>query len=153
MRDVVETAIFNSPVNFATENVRTGDLVTNQPQNEYNFGGIKGNVAVGSQNFTQIHQDAFDVSRAREFADLIAEIAGTLQLDADQRADLEAGAIELHAAAADPGVDKGRMRRALDAIMAPLRLAANTALKNTAIAAGTTLGNELDSAIRHLPHI
>ena len=45
------------------------------------------------------------------------------------------------------------MQRALDAIMAPLKLAANTALRNTAIAAGTALGNDLDAAIHHLPHI
>jgi hypothetical protein len=79
--------------------------------------------------------------------------SGTLQLEADRRADLEAGAVELHAAAVDSAADKGRMQRALDAIMAPLKLAANTALRNTAIAAGTALGNDLDAAIHHLPHI
>jgi hypothetical protein len=127
--------------------------VSDHPQNEYNFGNIKGNVAAGSQNFTQAYQDVFDASKAREFADLISEIAGTLQLNADQRADLEAGAIELRDAAVDPEVDKGRMRRALNAIMAPLKLAANTALRNTAITAGTVLGDDLDAAIRHLPHL
>jgi AbiTii len=153
LRNIVGKATFNGPVNFFTGHTKTGDIVSNQPQNEYNFGDIKGNVAAGSQNFTQVNQDTFDVAKVREFADLITEIAGTLQLEADQRSDLEAGAIELHAAAVDPAADKGRMRRALNAIMAPLKLAANTALRNTAIAAGTTLGNDLDAAIHHLPHL
>lgn len=153
LRDIVGTATFNGPVNFFAGHTKTGDLVRNQPKNEYNFGGIKGNVAVGSQNFTQVYQDTLDVSKVREFADLITEIAGTLRLEADQRADLEAGAIELYAAAVDPAADKGRMRHALNAIMAPLKLAANTALRNTAIAAGTALGNDLDAAIHHLPHL
>jgi hypothetical protein len=88
----------------------------------------------------------------RDFADLLAEISGTLQLAPDQREDLEAGVLELRAAADDPAADRGRLRQAVDAVMAPLKLAGATVLRNTAIAMGTQLGDDIDTAIRHLPH-
>jgi len=132
---------------------KAGDVVTNQPQNQYNFGPIQGNVAAGSQDFTQVYHDGVCISKLREFADLIAEIADTLRLEPEERTRLEAGVIGLRAALEARSADKGRLRRALDGVMAPLKLAADTMLRNTAITLGTQLGDDLDAAIRHLSHL
>jgi hypothetical protein len=43
------------------------------------------------------------------------------------------------------------MRRTVDAVMRPLSLAGQTALRTAAITLGTRVGTELDTAIRHLP--
>lgn len=42
------------------------------------------------------------------------------------------------------------MRRAVDAVMSPLKLAGQTAVRKAAIAIGNQTGAELDVAIRHL---
>jgi hypothetical protein len=110
-------------------------------------------VAAGSHNFTQAYQDSFDATKVLDFAALLAEVSGTLQLESDHREALEAGVVELQAAVNDPAADKGRMRRAVDAVMAPLKLAGATVLRQTAITMGTDVGNELDMAIRHMPHL
>jgi hypothetical protein len=154
LRAVVCSAVFNnSTMNVFTVNSQAGDVVTDQTRNEYNFGGITGNVAAGSSNFSQAYNDSFDVAKVREFADLITEIAPTLDLEPDQRAELEAGTSELRAASDDPAADRGRLRRALDAVMSPLKLAGATAVRNAAITLGNQVGSELDTAIHHLPHL
>ena len=154
LRAVVGSAIFNnSTVNVFTGNNQTGNSMTGQTHNDYNFGDVKGNVAAGSSNFSQLYNDSFDLAKVREFADLITEIAGTLELEPDQRAELEASASELRAAVEDPTADRGRMRRTLDAVMSPLKLAGSTAVRNAAITLGNQVGGELDAAIHHLPHL
>ena len=120
---------------------------------QYHFADIKGNLAAGSQNFTQTYQNSFDIAKVRDFAELLAEISGTLQLASRQREALEAGIVELRAAVNDSAADKRRMRRAVDAVMAPLKMAGATVLRQTAITMGTDVGNELDMAIRHMPHL
>lgn len=152
-RSVIGSGVFNNPIfNVFADNMQVGGVVTNQPRNEFNFGDIQGNVAAGSSNFSQVYNDIFDVAKVQDFVDLIAEIAGALELEPQHRAELEAGAQELRAAVDDPAADKGRMRRAVDAVMRPLSLAGQTALRTAAIALGTQVGTELDAAIRHLPH-
>ncbi len=42
------------------------------------------------------------------------------------------------------------MRRAVDAVLGPLKLAGATALRNAAINVGNQAGAELDAAIHHL---
>lgn len=153
LRAVVGSAIFNnSTVNLFTGNSRTGDIVNGQTHNKYSFGGVKGNVAAGSSNFNQLYNDSFDVTKVQDFVDLITEIAGTLELAPDQRAELEAGADELRAAVNNQAADRGRTRRALDAVMSSLKLAGATAVRNAAITLGTQIGGELDAAIHHLPY-
>jgi hypothetical protein len=90
------------------------------------------------------------MTKVREFADLVTEIAALLGLEPGQQAELSAAASELHEAIEDPAADRGRMRRAVDAVMGYLKLASSTALSKTAIAVGNQAGNELDTAIRHL---
>jgi hypothetical protein len=86
----------------------------------------------------------------REFADLVTEIGGLLGLQDGQQAELTDATSELHEAIEDPRADKGRMRRAVDAVMGYLKLASGTALRNAAITAGNQAGSELDIAIRHM---
>src|SRR5262249_37231888 len=94
----------------------------------------------------------FDVTSVREFADLITEIVrlGQVNLEPTQQTELSAATSELHAAINDLGGDKGRMRRAVDAVMGYLKLAGSTALTKAAIAAGTQASSDLDIAIRHM---
>ncbi len=148
LRAIVGSAVITN-LNVFTSTSQAGDIVTNQPS-EYNFGDIKGNVAAGSSNFSQTYNETSDLAKVQEFADLIAEISETLDLDADQRAQLAVGASELHAAVDDPAADKGRMRRAVDAVMSPLKLAGQTAIRNAAITLGNQASAELDAAIHHL---
>lgn len=148
LRTIVGSAVITN-LNVFTGTSQAGGIVTNQPS-EYNFGDIKGNVAAGSSNFSQAYNESFDLAKIREFADLITEISGTLDLDADQRAELESGVSELHAAIDDPAAVKGRMRRAIDVVMSPLKLASQTAVRNAAITLGNQAGAELDAAIHHL---
>ena len=118
---LVQAVITN--LNVFTGTSQAGGIVATQ-HSEYNFGGVKGNVAAGSSNFSQAYNESFDLATVREFAELIGEISGTLDLSADQQAELDAGASELRAAIDDPAADKGRMRRAVNAVMSPLKLAA-----------------------------
>ena len=131
-------------------NSRAGDIVTHSSGSEYNFGDITGNVAAGSSDVTQNYNAGFDMTKVREFADLVTEIAGLLNFEHGQQAELSAATSELHEAIEDPKADKGRMRRAVDAVMGYLKLASGTALRNAAITAGNQAGNELDLAIRHM---
>jgi hypothetical protein len=129
---------------------RAGDIVTHSSGSEYNFGPITGNVAAGSSDVTQNYNAAFDITKVREFADLVVEIGGLLGLEDGQQSELSAATSELHQAIEDPKADKGRMRRAVDAVMGYLKLAGGTALRNAAITAGNQAGSELDLAIRHM---
>lgn len=129
---------------------RAGDIVTHSSGSEYNFGPITGNVAAGSSDVTQNYNAGLDISKVREFADLVAEIGGLLGLEDGQQSELSAATSELHQAIEDPKADKGRMRRAVDAVMGYLKLAGGTALRNAAITAGNQAGSELDLAIRHM---
>ena len=131
-------------------NSHTGDIVTRDSGSEYNFGDITGNVAAGSSDFTQNYNAGFDITKVRGFADLAAEVAGLLGLDAAQQAELSDATSELHEAINDAAVDKGRIRRAVEAVMGYLKLASGTALRNAAITAGDQAGSELDLAIRHM---
>lgn len=48
-----------------------GGLRTSRPafqHSEYNFGGVKGNVAAGSSNFSQAYNESFDLATVQEFA-------------------------------------------------------------------------------------
>jgi hypothetical protein len=130
-------------------NSRAGDIVTHSSSSEYNFGDITGNVAAGSSNVTQNYSGGFDITKVGEFADLVSEIIGLLGLEVGQQAELTAATGELHEAINDPTADKGRMRRAVDAVMGFLKLASGTALRNAAITAGNQASSELDVAIRH----
>jgi hypothetical protein len=141
---VIERATFH----FA--NMRAGDIVTHSSGSQYNFGDVTGNVAAGSSDITQNYSAGFDITKVREFADLVTEIGGLLGLEDGQKAELSAATSELHAAIDDPKADKGRMRRAVDAVMGYLKLAGGTALRNAAITAGNQAGSELDVAIRHM---
>lgn len=127
-----------------------GDIVTHSSSSEYHFGPITGNVAAGSSDVTQNYSAGFDVTKVREFADLVTEIGGLLGLEKGQQVELSAATSELHDAIEDPKADKGRMRRAVDAVMGYLKLASGTALTKAAITAGNQAGSELDIAIRHM---
>ena len=127
---------------------RAGDIVTHSSQ--YSFGPITGNVAAGSSDVTQNYNAGFDITKVREFANLVTEIAGLLGLEDGQQAVLSAATSELYDAIQDPKADKGRMRRAVDAVMGYLKLAGDTALRNAAITAGNQAGSELDLAMRHM---
>jgi hypothetical protein len=127
-----------------------GDIVSHSSGSQYNISGTTGNVAADSSGVTQNYSAGFDMTKVREFADLVTEIAALLGLEPGQQAELSAAASELHEAIEDPAADRGRMRRAVDAVMGYLKLASSTALSKTAIAVGNQAGNELDTAIRHL---
>jgi hypothetical protein len=99
---------------------------------------------------TQNYNAGFDITKVREFADLAAAIVGLLGLDAGQQTGLIGATAELHEAIDDPAADKGRMRRAVDAVMGYVKLGGDTALREAAITAGNLAGNELDIAIRHM---
>lgn len=129
---------------------RAGDIVTHTSGGQYNFGPITGNVAAGSSDVTQNYNAGFDITKVREFADLVTEIGGLLGLENGERSVLSAATSELHDAIEDPKADKGRMRRAVDAVMGYLKLAGDTALRKAAIAAGNQAGSELDLAMRHM---
>ena len=146
---LVGPSVISSLIIF-TGNSHAGDIVTHRPGNEYNFGDITGNVAAGSSNVTQNYNAGFDITKVREFAGLINEIAGQLHLEPGPQAELSAAAAELSAAIDDPAAEKGRMRRAVDAVLGPLKLAGATALRNAAINVGNQAGAELDAAIHHL---
>jgi hypothetical protein len=138
LRSLLGPAVITN-LNVFTGTSQAGAIVATQ-HSEYNFGGVKGNVAAGSSNFSQAYNESFDLATVREFAELIGEISGTLDLSADQQAELDAGASELRVAIDDPVADKGRMRQAVDAVMSPLKLADQTAVRNAAIALGNQAG-------------
>jgi hypothetical protein len=153
LRTVVGSAVISN-MNVFTGNAQSGDIVTNQPANEYNFGDVTGNVAAGSSGFSQTYNAVgLDVGQFREFADLVLQIVGTLGLEPDQRDELEADAVELRAIAAGPVAEPGKLKKAWGAVMGKLSLAGSTAASRLAIEMGNQLGAGLDEAIiHHIPH-
>jgi len=152
LRNLVGPTVINN-LNVYTDRAQSGDVVTNQPASQYNFGGVKGNIAAGSSNFSRTYnENAFDTAQLRDFADLVLQVAGTLGLAPDGQAELEANAKELQAAAEDPAGGKGRWRKALDAVMSPLKLAGQTEVRDTAIAMGNQISTDLQVYMHHLPH-
>jgi hypothetical protein len=147
--ELVGPSVISNLIIF-TGNSQAGDIVSHGPSNAYNFGDITGNVAAGSPNVTQNYNTDPGITKVREFADLINEIAGQLDLESGPRAELSAAAAELSAAIDDPAADKGRMRRAVDAVLGLVKLAGTTALRNAAINIGNQAGAEMDAAIHHL---
>lgn len=152
--DAIGTAYFTGPVNIFTGQTLTGDIVSNQPEHQYNFGDIHGNVAAGSTDFSQTYNAVgLDVGQFREFADLVLQISGTLGLEPDQRDELDADAEELRAIAAGPTAEPGKLKKAWGAVMGKLSLAGSTAATRVAIEMGNQLGGGLDEAImHHMPH-
>lgn len=144
----IQFVIERATIHF--DNMRAGDTVTHNSGSQYNFGDVSGNVAAGSSDFTQKYNAGFDITKVREFAELAAEMADLLGFDARQQAEFTSATTELHEATNDPAADKGRMRRAVDAVMSYLKLASGTALTKAAIAAGNQAGSEIDLAIRHI---
>ena len=116
---------------------------------QYKFGPITGNVAAGSSDVTQNYNAGFDITKVREFADLVTEIGGLLGLEDGRQAVLSAATSELTTLSKIPRPTKG-MRRAVDAVVGYLKLAGDTALRNAALTAGNQAGSELDLAIRHI---
>lgn len=127
-----------------------GGTVNHSPSGQVNIDGVTGNVAAGSSHFTQNYTTGFDITKVREFADLVSEIGGLLGLEPSQQAGLADANAELHQAAEDPEADKGRMRRAVESVRSYLNLAAATALRKAAIAAGDAANGELDRVIHHM---
>lgn len=132
------------------DNRPAGDIVTHGSGDQYHFGDVTGNVAAGSPGVTQNYSAGFDITKVREFADLVTEVGGLLGLEDVQQTELSAATSELREAIENPEADKGRMRRAVDTVMGYLKLASGTALRNAAITVGNQAGSELDLAIRHM---
>lgn len=129
---------------------RAGDTVTHSSGSQYNIRDNTGNVAAGSSDVSQNYYAGFDITKVREFAELVTDIIGLLGLEPGQQTALSAATSELQGAVNDPTADKGRMRRAVDAMMGYVKLASNVALRNAAITAGNQAGSELELAIRHM---
>ncbi len=65
LRNLVGPTVINN-LNVYTDRAQSGDVVTNQPASQYNFGGVKGNIAAGSSNFSQTYnENAFDTAQLR----------------------------------------------------------------------------------------
>jgi hypothetical protein len=102
-----------------------------------------GNIAVGSEHFTQNATSGLDTGKLLELAAAIRQALPVLGLAPDQYADLEGQAAELDAAASAPQPEKGKLRALVDAILTGLTKAATPLA--TAIAAG--LGDDAVRAI------
>lgn len=107
------------------------------------IGNNSGNVAVGSENFTQNVTTGLDTTKLLEFAAAVSQALPVLGLNHDHQSELQAYAVELQAAAGASPADKGKLRALVDAIMAGLTKAA------TPLATGlaTGLGNDAIRAI------
>ena len=103
-----------------------------------------------SSDVTKNYNAGFDITKVREFADLVAEIAACSVSKRPASRALRGDLPSFTRLSKTPTADKGRMRRAVDAVMGYLKLAGGTALRNAAITAGNQAGSELDLAIRHI---
>jgi hypothetical protein len=129
---------------------RAGVTVTHFSGSQYNISDTAGNVAAGSSDFTQNYSAGFDVTKVREFADLVTQVGGLLDLDTGRHTELSAANTELHEAIDAPEADKGRIRRAWDAVMGIIKLGTNKAVTTAAINIGNQAANDLGAAIHHL---
>jgi AbiTii len=150
--------INNSTVTIVTATTKNGDIMPEGPRttikgNKTEISGATGNVSVASANVAQVSGDGVDVEKIRQFAGLLAQIAPTLGLSADQQVELEAGVGELQAAVAAPTQDKGRFRSALDRVLRVLRAVGTSTAQEVVVSMGDELVRELSSEIiRDLPH-
>jgi hypothetical protein len=62
-------------------------------------------------------EDTIDAEKFRELANLIDEILPALELSADQRDHLKAGAAEIRAVACDPNTKPEALREALEGVL------------------------------------
>jgi hypothetical protein len=153
IRGVVGTAYFNGPVNIFTGQTQTRDIVTNKPENQYNFGDVHGNVAAGSENFTQVYQQSVDIEKVRELIGLLTEGGSTLDLGPDDQAELESGVKELEAAAAEPAFERSCLGRALERVARPLRKAGPSVIARLALTMSDEIARGLGEELgRQLPH-
>lgn len=114
--------------------------------------GATGNVSVASAHVAQVNGDSIGIEKIRQFAGLVAQIAPTLGLSADQQTELEVGVDDLQTVAVTSGQDKGRFRKALDRVLQVLRVAGISAAQQVAVAMGDELMRELGTEIvRELP--
>jgi AbiTii len=156
---VLPSAIFyNSTVTIATAATKDGDIMPYGPRttikgNKTEIRGARGNVSVASAHVTQVNSDSIDVEKIQRFASFITQIAPTLGLGAVQQTEIEAGVHELQSAAAAPGQDKKRFRKAVDRILLVLRAVGTSTARDIAVSMGDELVRELgEEIIRDLPH-
>jgi AbiTii len=142
-QDVPDQAAADKAVQY----VITGDRPT-----FHQYGGVSGNVAASSSDFTQNYYAGFDIANVRQFARLVAEYDGQLGLDAGQLTELAKANDELHEAIEAPADAKGlrRMGRAVDAVMRYVKLGVDSAIRTAAITAGNAAANDIDMAIKHI---
>lgn len=158
LRGVTRSAVFNnSNLTIVTASTKNGDIMPDGPRttikgNKTEISGATGNVTVASAHVAQVNGDSIDVEKIRQFAGLLAQIAPTLGLGADQQTELAAGIDELQAAAG-AGQDRGRVRNALSRMLRVLQVAGTSAAQQVAISMGDDLMRELGNEIvRELPH-
>ena len=107
------------------------------------IGNNSGNVAVGSENFTQNVTTGLDTTKVLDFAAAVSQALPVLGLAHDQQSELGDYAVELQAAVGASQPDKGKLRGLIDAIITGLTKAATPLA--TGIATG--LGNDAIRAI------
>ena len=75
--------------------------------------------AMADRSSGRVHtaEDTIDAEKFREFANLIDEILPALELSADQRDHLKAGAAEIRAVACDPNTKPEALRQALEGVL------------------------------------
>jgi hypothetical protein len=150
--------ISGSHVTFIAASTEEGDIMPEGPRttikdNKTTIKDSTGNISVASAHVTQLSAGGVDLEKAREFADLIKQIAPTLGISAEQQADLETTADELLEAASDPGAEPKRFRRLLGNALKSLGFAGATAAQKVAVAMGDDLIRQLgDEVVRELGH-
>jgi len=159
LRSALPSVVFNNPsLTIVTATTKNGDIMPEQPRttikgNKTEIRGATGNVSVASAHVTQLNSDGIDVEKIRQFADLVAQVAPTLGLSADQHAEVQAGVYELQAAAADPEPHKGHFQNVLSRLLQVLRGVGTSAAQQIAVSMGDDLvrelGNEIVGALPH----
>lgn len=114
------------------------DYLNRQPGGSTNITmtNSTGNIVVASENVQQNINAGIDTRKLLEFAGFVRQVLPTLELPADDQAELDADATELHQAAEDADPDRGRLQRLADAVISGLIKAAPSIVTSTAIAMG-----------------
>jgi len=148
----------NSQITVVHATTTSGDIMPDGPRTtiksvKATVKDSSGNVSIGSAHVQQASAEGVDLAKVREFVELVTQVSPTLGLGPAQQSTLTAQVADLGRAADEHGGDKGRVRKALDALLSFVKSAAPTAAQKTLIALGDDLLRQLgEDVAREIGH-
>jgi hypothetical protein len=113
------------------------------PVTYVNMNNVHGQTAIGSQHVHQTMASGLDTSELKKFTEFVGQVLPTLGLGKEKQAQLDDAVKKLDEAVDEPSIDKGRVRRLVEAVIRGLE----KALPGFVAAKAIEIGNDAVKAI------